>query len=49
MCMVARGVEQHASTTMTCIAFGKLQDNHGLRAKALLSLQSLASIVPPSA
>ena len=43
MCMVARGVEQHASTTVTCASYGELKQNHLLRARALQCLQRLGS------
>lgn len=46
MCMVARGVEKHASSTVTIAACGLFESNHTLRNQALQSLkhkQSFAS------
>lgn len=39
MCMVARGVEKHASSTATIAACGVFESNHALRSQALQGLQ----------
>ena len=38
MCMVARGVEKHASSTVTMAAYGIFETDHTLRAQALQRL-----------
>ena len=40
MCMVARGVEQHASTTVTSVSYGRFQRDHELRICTMNSLQT---------
>lgn len=43
MCMVARGVEKHASSTLTMAAHGVFESNHVLRSQALQRLQAKRS------
>lgn len=38
MCMVARGVEQHASSTVTVAAYGVFEHDHALRRQAMRQL-----------
>lgn len=40
MCMVARGVEQHASSTVTVAAYGVFESDHVLRRRVVQRLRS---------
>jgi GTP cyclohydrolase I len=44
MCMVARGVEKHASSTVTTAARGGAQHSAALRSQMLLRLTSSAAM-----
>lgn len=43
MCMVARGVEQHASSTVTVAAYGIFESDNVLRQQVLQQLKSAPS------
>ena len=44
MCMVARGVEQHASSTITMAAYGAFEIDHVLRSQVIHQLRARRSL-----
>lgn len=40
MCMVARGVEKHASSTVTMAVYGVFESDHALRGRAIQRLRA---------